>query len=1203
MPELIKSHIEDLEQAGVNLESPEELRRQITENQEIIKKATIAVRSKYQDFLTRNSSNQIVNKVATFALATVFEMEGIEMSANYNNYKKAKRSNSNIDGLLNKVRNLLELPEFDFDDQLAIENDKPKVPPSGDTEIAKRTVLNGDSSNLEDHPTEESLSSEPDEADSVSLNNAKEGLVSQITAAERLLESYSNEQVPQTIIYLLSERLTSAKSLASQDFIESKISIERIHTEATSLDSAINQFQEAVNDFLESQGSEIEDLFSSESIEFTSESLEGVGQSIDQHLQNLQALLQEWQSKHEGNVLKWLRADYYMSLAGATNQVSHYIEMLTVKVAELQEIKSSHANLTTMPPQDLAITTELFLHRSHRNSSVETQRKDYVDQVKTAIPFFLSPYGRLYLSQISSFNEFQKSEDKDPQTLEDSLANSQVEFSINLLKSMEDYIPASAISSLGDQLIESIPNISPEQQSKLQAEVDRQYSHADRIGEFSGNWLTLDWALGGGVTKGAALLSKFSYGQKLLAGGTRLAKGTRVGQILSKGHGGVNKFLEYTPKMLQTTGGASKIMNGSKFLLDLSTKVGRVALPIWGLNTLGAPREVQEAIIAVLIVCPSSKGLATALEKNMTKGSGKITPMAAREIEELMAQAVRAVDDNPGDFEEAARKAGLWDKVKEYWSKIKANNFNKRIRNRQLKIDDFADNLKNSSIRKIDAAEEAITKELAQIDNELAVEALATEVVERLLGQKRDLRLIRYKYSQRRFDLSRSGSQPKLAKLNEMINVSHEIIEDALMQLKNIITENYDQILVYIGTIRKELRRFQDYISRLSGELKERAQAQLDDLEARFKKAEQEAREAAGGRAGDSPGSTSASPEELLARRSGERMSQQEIKKLFDSIRNDSSQPNLTRKLLNDENLTPKELIVIDGREFYMGKIIGTPDGQQALVFTSDNGIMKPRVFYKSGSDGGWRATPGMEGGVYSKGKRIHYTQETKPHQSIVDYFERNQSDVIEYSENFIESHFSRFDSSVSYDNEVVVYNDRDLLRGPQKHKPGECFSKFDEFNLQKFIDDCGSLPDGFVPNFQAPKGLPKKLTHTNLTPHTGEKVTLEIFESQLNGRPVEWHMMYDAEGRVWIDRICFADSKVNSYGIPSEVIDTGGLTNKPLEYFSQTTGLEKLSTSIFPRNKIGKYQDITPILDKLEPIKIFRRARGIWRETPSKAA
>ncbi len=332
-----------------------------------------------------------------------------------------------------------------------------------------------------------------------------------------------------------------------------------------------------------------------------------------------------------------------------------------------------------------------------------------------------------------------------------------------------------------------------------------------------------------------------------------------------------------------------------------------------------------------------------------------------------------------------------------------------------------------------------------------------------------------------------------------------------------------------------------------------------------------------------------------------------DINKKFETIAKDPSQPALTRKLLSDERLRPKEELDINGQKFYMGEILQTPHYQQSVMYVEKNGQMMPRVLYKSNSDGGWRSCPGYMG-VYSKGRGIHYTQETKPHRSIVEYFDRKKESSVNYERDLIKEEFPVFTESGknpvnTYRNEVTKYNDNDALSGPKKFMPGVSFDKDRTFSkkggVDGFIKSVNKLPEGFTPNFNSRPKRTVKIDHTLLTPRTGEKITIETYEGELNGRKVDWNMAHDADGRVWIDSIHFTDGKINSYGVQSEVINTGGLTNKPLEYYEQSGALD----SEYAQSFDDSYSDITPLLDKMAPIQQFRQSRGISRKTAAAKA
>ncbi len=318
-----------------------------------------------------------------------------------------------------------------------------------------------------------------------------------------------------------------------------------------------------------------------------------------------------------------------------------------------------------------------------------------------------------------------------------------------------------------------------------------------------------------------------------------------------------------------------------------------------------------------------------------------------------------------------------------------------------------------------------------------------------------------------------------------------------------------------------------------------------------------------------------------------------DLRASFERIARDPNQPALTRELLSDPNLRPVEVVKIGDQEFFMSKVIKTQGRDQALMYVrSADGTFRPRVLYKSKSDGGWRSSPGYDPrGIYSKGNGIHYTQETKPHNDIVGYLERNADNYARYQGDLISDRFNFGDDNMrsvyTYNREVSRYNDRGALGQFQEHSPGQGLPQGRGPDIFRSLNFADPRLKGFLPDFRSPSKTTKQ-NHTLL----GD-ITIESYPATLNGRRIEWNMAYDSSGRVWVDGIRFTDSDINSYGVPGEVIDSGLLTNKPIEYNQQTGGFIQGRDSI-PFNR--SYSDITPLLDNLLPIRQFRQARGIHR-------
>lgn len=325
---------------------------------------------------------------------------------------------------------------------------------------------------------------------------------------------------------------------------------------------------------------------------------------------------------------------------------------------------------------------------------------------------------------------------------------------------------------------------------------------------------------------------------------------------------------------------------------------------------------------------------------------------------------------------------------------------------------------------------------------------------------------------------------------------------------------------------------------------------------------------------------------------------------------NDPKQFENTRQLLSREEFKPTNLLTIGKRKFFVGKIINSG---YLVMFCEEPSTRKlmPRIIDHSLSNRSWRSSPGMEGNI-SKGTGIHYTQEAKPHKDIIRYINWALINNYEASHDGdpMEEYFSIGGWSeakpafYTFDKEISKYDDGGALKQFQRYRAGHLSSREVGIGVnlsEEFKNFDFSKPElrAFLPNFTNPPTQTNMLAEIDYEPrHIGLKrgsVTLESYPAQLNGRPIEWVMAHDKMGRVWIERIAFLDKEVNSYGVTPEVIDSGVLTSKPLEYRHQASALKEGEEMIKIKNS-GQYVDITPLLDNLLPIRQFRKARGIVR-------
>lgn len=319
-----------------------------------------------------------------------------------------------------------------------------------------------------------------------------------------------------------------------------------------------------------------------------------------------------------------------------------------------------------------------------------------------------------------------------------------------------------------------------------------------------------------------------------------------------------------------------------------------------------------------------------------------------------------------------------------------------------------------------------------------------------------------------------------------------------------------------------------------------------------------------------------------------------------------------THNILREPWFKVEHKEVVGGRTFYFGPVTlkSTSNPQsvrlECVAFVEIDGKLYPRIFYKSYSDGGWRASPGMamdpSGPIFSKGARKHYTQETKPTELIVAYLEKAEANTITVPE-AASAHFSGpvyLQNIVQYKSEVVVT--QDVLDPSFAYTIGKGGKTEFHMNAMKgFSPEATRMrlenityPEGFVPNFEQSFVNNYLKNHSILGPSQ-----VYVYEGKLNGRTVEWHMAVDNENRVWIDAIRYQDAAISSFGTYSEVINSGVLTQKPVEYIENivTVGERGVDYLPLPQNKQNAgYVDQTPLLGHLKPIQEFRTALAALR-------
>lgn len=335
----------------------------------------------------------------------------------------------------------------------------------------------------------------------------------------------------------------------------------------------------------------------------------------------------------------------------------------------------------------------------------------------------------------------------------------------------------------------------------------------------------------------------------------------------------------------------------------------------------------------------------------------------------------------------------------------------------------------------------------------------------------------------------------------------------------------------------------------------------------------------------------------------------------------------LPREILSSPLLRPIHRISVGAHEFYLSRVIeatrrrsnGETERRSyvlALVPVEVQGrrVLKRRFFYSSGSDAGaWRCSPFMIGDRHLvKGLGRHYTQETQPVWEISEALTRLEGsdpaplemqlgELLRYisaqSEGLgpegARTMMGGFQEEVEFPRAMGMSNLRAM-------RPGQVFALPPGWgwgsigDIQNTLRQIRSLswPEGFIPDFTQDPARELRQPNSLLGPLSFREYRGASALDRETGRrrPLVWIMGEDGQGRAWVRHLHYADSEVNSYGVYSEVLESGILTSKPLEYIDQAGLLPEALRRPFNRD----YVDISPTLTLLEPIRRYREARGL---------
>ncbi|HEX9153763.1 MAG TPA: hypothetical protein VF809_03005 [Candidatus Saccharimonadales bacterium] len=296
------------------------------------------------------------------------------------------------------------------------------------------------------------------------------------------------------------------------------------------------------------------------------------------------------------------------------------------------------------------------------------------------------------------------------------------------------------------------------------------------------------------------------------------------------------------------------------------------------------------------------------------------------------------------------------------------------------------------------------------------------------------------------------------------------------------------------------------------------------------------------------------------------------------------------------------------------------------LMFSSVDGRGREAqlTVYQSQSGGARRVSQGLEYYTkrdgsrdirYIKGPELspdaQYTQDTQLHPDFDDYVGRVEEDrtlsgmpkvpveVLDNTE--AEATMRDFEAAT----ELVPLGGFAVDRALRNLPPAGHFSKKEIAQstgtpvgdsvaaarvMSKRIQELNSelARSGVVPNFDEDPKVIGLTSHPVLG-----RVYQEVHEAVVDGKVYEWHMASDdGSHNVWIERIRLRDAEPSRYGTDRQVVYSGILTTKPLEYASSSSDqCDGLPMSWMYASASDSYKELSGLLSQLAPIRDSRTA------------
>ena len=282
---------------------------------------------------------------------------------------------------------------------------------------------------------------------------------------------------------------------------------------------------------------------------------------------------------------------------------------------------------------------------------------------------------------------------------------------------------------------------------------------------------------------------------------------------------------------------------------------------------------------------------------------------------------------------------------------------------------------------------------------------------------------------------------------------------------------------------------------------------------------------------------------------------------------------------LIEKGFPPKHKVKIDWLEFFLSDCYQGLGRPWIVGYTTTGEV---RLFYRSISEGIWRSTDGSDGPTISKAQHLpngSYETTTQvdfrlgkifdkiPHMQRMPWMQSPWRWLLTFGSKYGFKRDIKYFLRPSLERETKIYwGKRSALNYYKKRDMAEVKKAYENYNanlqLEKIIDSY-------------------TFSHEIL----GD-IHVDIVRGNIQGQDVNIHFGHAVNNdpnSVFVIRWDFADSKLNTFWIPSKQLNLGPLVAKPLDYIVQAPrGRQDLKD-------YGEYVDIRPLYQNAPLIKQYK--------------